>query len=428
MGRFNYVLKDKYLLTATGRIDGSSRLAEGNKYSFFPSLALGWQLSEESFMDDVDFLDNLKLRAGYGVTGNTAISPYSTLGSLQRTVYATDDNDFAGYAPSSLANSGLGWEETEQYNFGIDFGIFRQRLSGSIDAYRQNTSDLLLPRALPAASGFGSITQNIGRTRNTGIEINLSGLLIQTKDGFNWSADVMFSKNKEEIVELYHGKEDDIGNSWFIGYPISTYYNYKFDGIWQDTPEDLALMAEFNANGSNFTPGDIRLYDKVSDKKITTDDRMILGSNVPKWIGSLNSQMNYKGFDLSFFLITRQGQMVYEYLGVNIEARELPVDVPYWTPENKSNEWPKPMAGMQTPFNMASRLYKDGSFVKLKTVTLGYTVPNKILSDINMSDLRFYILAKDPYVHHNLLSADPEAIGTNLPTVRTYMVGISASF
>ncbi len=430
MGRVNYSYKDKYLFTATGRFDGSSRLAEGKKYTFFPSAAISWRITEEPFMAGAGFLDDLKLRIGYGETGNTAIDPYQTLGSLTRTTYSTGDSGFLGYGPSALINPGLIWETTAQYDIGLDFSLFNNRLSGAIDLYQQNTTDLLLPRQLPIASGFSSITQNIGSTRNRGLEISLSGIILKTADGFTWDTDVMFYTNKEEITELYYGKVDDIGSKWFIGHPISTHYDYKFDGIWQDTDEDKALITKYNANGSSYAPGEIRIYDKTDPDayKINADDRMILGSTVPKWTGSITSNMAYKGFDFSFFLYSRWGQMHYDNMLSNHEARYSGIDVNYWTKENKSNEWPRPLAGRQEALNYTTLLYQDGSFVKLKTVTLGYTLPSQLLSKIDVSKLRVYVTAQNPWLYKNCWSIDPESIGLTVPTVKTFMAGVSLSF
>lgn len=429
MARINYSFKEKYLVTLTGRYDGSSRLAEGHKYTFFPSSAFSWRITEEPFMKNMNLFDNLKLRLGYGMTGNSAIEPYETLGSLVRTTYASGDDGFLGYAPSSLSNTKLGWEKTSQYDLGLDFSLLNNRLSGSIDVYRQNTHDLLLSRALPIASGFSSVTENVGSTRNTGLEVSLSGVILNSASGFKWNAEIMFYTNKEEITELYNGKVDDVGNKWFIGHPIKTHYDYKFDGIWQDTEEDKALMAKYNANGSSYAPGEIRIYDKDGNETINSEDRVILGSTVPKWTGSLNSRMEYKGFDLYFFLFTRQGQMVYDTMNGQYEGRFNWLDVNYWTPENHSNEFPRPLAGRQTPLNFSSVCYRDGSFVKLKTITLGYTFPKSMISGMNMSKLRLYITAQNPYMHTKFWGVDPEgATGISLPSVKTFMFGISTTF
>ena len=428
MARVNYSLKERYLLTLTGRYDGSSRLAEGHKYTFFPSAALSWRIIEESFMRNNRVFDDLKLRLGYGKTGNTSISPYETLGTLSRTIYATGDNGFFGYAPNQLSNTDLSWETTGQYNLGLDFSILKSRLSGTIDVYQQNTSNLLLPRQLPVASGFSFVTQNVGSTRNSGIEASLSGVILKTGGGFTWNAEVIFSTNKEEITKLYDGKTEDIGNKWFVGQPINTFYDYKFDGIWQDTEADKALIAKYNANGSSYAPGEIRIWDKNEGFKISSDDRTILGSATPKWSGSINSTMEYKGFDFSFFIYTRQGQMVYDDMGAEFEGRWNWLDVDYWTPANQSNTFPRPVAGRQVPLYIHSVAYQDGSFVKLKTLTLGYSIPESILSKINLNKLRLYVTAQNPYMYKKAWSIDPEGLGFNVPSVKTFMFGISTSF
>lgn len=428
MGRVNYGYKDRYLLTASGRFDGSSRLAEGHKYAFFPSAAFAWRITEEPFMKKAQWLDNLKLRLGFGETGNTSINPYETLGSLIRTVYSSGDNGFQGYAPNLLVNPDLRWEITTQYNIGLDFSLLKERLSGTVDLYQQRTNGLILPRQLPIASGFSSITQNVGSTQNSGIEIALSGLLIKSPSGFQWNTNVVYYANKEEITSLYNGKVDDIGNKWFIGHPLNTHYNYKFDGIWQNTESDLALIKTYNANGSSYAPGEIRLYDKNSDGKITADDRTILGSNVPKWSGSLNSTIAYKGFDFSFYLYTRRGQMIYDEMSMMYEGRFNWLDLDYWTPENKSNKYPRMVAGRQLPLNSASISYQDGTFVKLKTVSLGYSFPEKVLSNLSLSKLRVYGTVQNPYMNKKTWSIDPEGLGFSGPSVKTFMFGISASF
>ena len=219
MGRVNYNFKDRYLLTISARYDGSSRLATGHKWVLFPSAAFAWRIKEESFLKDVDYLSNLKLRLGWGITGNTAIDPYKTQGSLSYGRYSYGSNGVLAFYQNEMPNPNLSWEKTQQWNAGIDFGFLNGRIGGSVDLYLQNTNDLLMDRQLPIVSGFGGVTTNIGKTRNKGLEITLNTIDIDTKD-FKWSTDVMFSTNKEEIVELYNGKVDDEGNKWFIGQPV----------------------------------------------------------------------------------------------------------------------------------------------------------------------------------------------------------------
>ena len=231
MGRINYSFKDKYLLTASARYDGSSRLAPGKKWVLFPSAALAWRLTEEGFLKDSDFLTNLKLRAGFGITGNTAIDPYKTAGNLAYARYNYGSSNVMAFYQNEMPNYDLSWEKTEQWNAGVDFGLFKNRINGVVDVYLQNTKDLLMDRQLPQVAGFNSVVYNVGKTRNKGIEVTLNTENFSGKK-FRWTSDFIFARNIEEIVELYGGKNDDIGNKWFIGHPLQVYYDYKFLGIW----------------------------------------------------------------------------------------------------------------------------------------------------------------------------------------------------
>lgn len=256
MGRVNYQFKDKYLLTVTGRADGSSRLAEGNKWGFFPSAALGWRIIEEPFMDGQNLFSDLKVRVSYGVTGNTAIDPYQTRSLLAQTAYQFGESSGYGYAPNQISNPRLQWETSKQYNIGIDFGLWNSRVIGGIEFYQTNTTDMLLERQLPITSGFESVQENIGETRNRGLEVTLNTQNITgtTRDNFTWSSDVTFGTNKEEIVALFGDGEDDVGNQWFIGEPLTVWYDYEKIGIWQSDEAD-------EANSYGQKPGEIKVKD-----------------------------------------------------------------------------------------------------------------------------------------------------------------------
>jgi TonB-linked SusC/RagA family outer membrane protein len=430
MGRLNYGFNSKYLLTLTGRYDGSSRLAKGNKWSFFPSAALAWNASEEAFIQKLNVFTELKVRASYGLTGNTAINPYQTLGGLSRTVYATDDLPAFGFQPNLITNPNLGWEKTAQANFGVDFGILKDRVTGSIDVYQQNTSDLLLARQLPTASGFSSIVENVGATRNSGIEFLLRGVILnKPSSGLRWTTQVMFTRNKEEIVSLYK-PGDDVGNRWFIGQPVVTYFDYKKIGIFQNTDADKAAMASYNARGSRFTAGTIKIQDTNGDSTINALDRVILGSAVPKWIGSFNSNFEFKGFDLNFLIFARIGQTISDEQGILYEGRENWLKVDYWTPTNPTNSFPKPIAGTRTPDFASTIGYQDGSFVRLRNVTLGYKLPDSMLKKMRISNFRVYVSALNAYLRTNgFRGIDPEgSTGITTPSVTTYMTGLNLSF
>jgi TonB-dependent starch-binding outer membrane protein SusC len=415
MARVNYTLMNKYLLTASGRWDGASVLAPGHKWEFFPSFALAWKMQEESFMKGFTWLNEFKLRFGYGITGNSSVSPYSTSGPLSKNPYVFGSTAAVGYLPQIVPNPLLTWEKTAQSNLGLDFGFLKRRITGTIELYQSNTSDLLLDKTLPAVSGFVSKVQNIGKTRNRGIEITLSTVNMRKGD-FTWSTDLNFYANKEEIQELLskdaNGKPLDIlANRWFIGYPIQVYYNYQKAGIWQNTPEDLAEMAKFNANGHKFYPGTIKVVDQLTvdsdgdgikdatDYKITGDDMVILGTNRPKWTGGVTNTFNYKDFEFSFFVYARIGQMYFggypnSYGGVNPNGR---VENNMWSWDNPGGYWPMPNSGTVENFTPAMN-YNDGSYVSVRNISLSYSLPAKWLKKLTMNNLQLSCQVVNPFM------------------------------
>lgn len=415
MGRINYNYLGRYLLTVSARYDGSSRLADGHKWVLFPSAALAWRISDEAFMQEADWVDNLKLRLGFGKTGNSAVDPYQTKGSLGIIKYPFDNGatETIGYAPSVMANSLLTWETTNQWNLGLDFGFLKGRINGTIDLYLQNTSNLLLKRQLPVVSGFPDVLSNVGKTRNKGIEVSINTLNINNKD-FQWTSDLILSSNKEEIIELYNGKVNDIGSKWFIGQPINVHYDYRKVGIWQNTPGDLAEMEKFAANGTDFAPGDIKLQDVNEDYKITDEDKQILGNSRPKLIASLVNTFNYKDFDLSVFLYASFGSMLYnDVYALEHAGRNGNVKLDYWTPNNPTNAYPRPSIDEERPVYITSTYYEKANFLRVKTLTLGYTVPKNISKKFLTEKLRFYVTAQNPFIFTNYTGIDPEGAKVN---------------
>ncbi|NLA49333.1 MAG: SusC/RagA family TonB-linked outer membrane protein, partial [Bacteroidales bacterium] len=442
LGRINYGFKGKYLLTGSIRYDGSSRLAEGQKWVAFPSASLAWRISDEDFLKDNPFISNLKFRAGFGVTGNSAIGPYQTVGAITSSRYTWGKTTgVLGYAPSSLSNSTLSWERTAQYNMGIDFGILKDRISGSIDVYLQKTYDLLMTRSLPRVSGFPSIMQNIGETENKGLEIGLKTVNLQTRK-MNWITDFQIAANREKITKLASGLKEDLGNSWFVGYPIDTYYDYvAAPNVWGYSKEDMEEMAKFNANGSNFKPGDLRLVDLDGDYKITTNDRQIRGSRMPDWTFSMANTFHHGPFDLYVLMYSMIGQTVYWNPGVGYAARYNTVKVDYWTPTNTNTKWLQPHQGMEMPSNITAMYYWKGDFLKINDVTVGYTLPNELMNKVSIRNARFYIKLQNPFMFTNFEGNDPEgavgqartgntlsAYGSDNPTFRTYMLGVKLTF
>ena len=336
MGRINYSFDDKYLLTVTGRQDGASQLAEGNKWAFFPSAAVGWRLSEESFIQGLGLFNNLKLRASYGEVGNNAsISPYATQSNIFQTFYDFDGNPALGYTINSLANQGVVWERSKEINFGLDFSLSGIQLSGTVEYYKRNTEDLILDDKVPNSTGFNNVLDNVGEIENSGIEVSLNSVNLRKGD-FKWSSNVTFTANDDNVVKLAGGLTEDIGNQRFVGESVKAYYTYKFEGIWQLGQE--AEAAEFGQ-----VPGMIRIRDLNGDKKINSDDRMIVGKGTPDWTAGLRNQFNYKNWDMSFFVYTRQGQMYSNaflngtYGDIASDRYNRSADIDYWTPDNPSN-------------------------------------------------------------------------------------------
>ncbi|MBA4141050.1 MAG: TonB-dependent receptor, partial [Segetibacter sp.] len=430
MARLNYVYDGRYLLTLTGRADGSSRFAPGQKWGFFPSVAVGWNISNESFMQNSRVFDLLKLRASYGQTANTGINPYVTLGGLTRTTYAFGSNGAYGYRPNAIPNSNLKWESTASANVGLDFGLLRTRITGSVEWYQQNTHDLLLQRQLPITSGFASVLENIGSTRNTGYELTISSSNISNKaNGFTWSTDLNLAHNKEEIVELYGGRKDDVGNSWFIGQPIRVIYDYEKIGIWQLGDKDMA--ATYSQK-----PGQIRIKDQNNDGKINAADRVILGSDLPKLSGGLTNRFTYKGFDLAVFVFARFGSTInsgfHDGGWTALQGRYNNLKVDYWTESNPTNRYPRPDENSERPIYSSTVRYFDGTFVKIRNINLGYNLPNAAVQKMRFQSLRLYLSAQQPLIfapyRRKEKGIDPEYTSANTPATTMYSFGINAKF
>ena len=428
MGRVNYNYLSRYYLTASLRYDGSSRLAEGHKWVLFPSAALAWRVNDESFLRNTKWITDLKLRLGYGKTGNSAVDPYQTRGGLRKMYYVYNNGakETIGYAPNIMENKLLTWETTSQWNAGIDFGFLNNKIRGAIEFYDQYTQKLLLKRQLPIVSGFSEVMSNVGATRNKGIEITINTRNIENKN-FTWSTDWMFSSNKEQIVELFQGKVDDIGSRWFIGHPIDVYYDYKKAGIWQNTPEDLAEMKKFNDKGGNFTPGSIKIEDTDGDYRITEKDLQILGSKRPTFIASVMNNLEYRSFDLSFFLYASVGGL----LRNQIEYMEKPgrsnsVKVNYWTPANPSNEYPRPTAAFETLNYISTLSYDNATFLRVRNITLGYTLNKGFTQKAGINKLRFYLSANNPLIFTKFRGIDPEGANKqSTPSYSTWMCGVN---
>jgi TonB-linked SusC/RagA family outer membrane protein len=442
MGRVNYNVADKYLFQATLRADGSSRLAEGNKWQYFPGFSAGWRIIDEGFMANADFLQELKLRASYGAVGNTSVDPYQTFGRLRRTTYAWDETPAFGYGLAEIPNADLGWEVSSTVNIGADFGFFGGRLSGSFEWYNTNTTDILLNRNLPFTSGYSNILQNVASTNTSGVELGLTGVIVDNPEGLSWTTTFNITGYDERITELALVDEngdplDDTGNNWFIGQPIKVFFDYEKIGIWQLGEEDMARDMDQKV------PGEIKLKDQDGDGVITPDDRIVLGTDVPDVMGGWTNNFDYKGFNLSFFFYYRLGQMVRSnfHAGNNsLFARYNNLDVDYWTIDNPSNDSPRPNENQEFPRDGNTRTYFDGSFVKLRNVTLGYTLPSTVTETLGISRLRFYASAQNPLFWSTFETFDPEveddddsnnpgSLGSGIvPSSRLFLLGVNLQF
>ncbi|MDR7130905.1 TonB-linked SusC/RagA family outer membrane protein [Algoriphagus sp. 4150] len=435
MARLNYQFKNRYLLTLTARKDGSSVFSVNNKYATFPSGSLAWIVTDEGFMGNVNFLDMLKLRASYGAVGNQAIEPYQslTLSSTQRYVFGDGGGSSLGVVTSTLGNDDLTWETTKTANFAVDFELFQRRIAGTIEYYNSNTENLLVRRNIPIMNGYTSILTNVGEVNNRGIELSLSTDNIR-KEQFNWSTDFTFSHNKNEIVHLFKtdlngdGREDDnIANSWFIGKPINSYYDYAFDGIYQEGDEDIPAGSQ---------AGFVRVKDLNGDGVITPDDRTVVGSgNIPKYQFGLRNNFTYNNFSLSIFINAMQGWIApFNLINPLVPGRSLnQLDAGWWTPENQSTD--RPSLTYSNP--LQTNWYMSRDFVRLRDVTFSYEFNRTMLDKLKLSGLKVYVTGKNLATITDWLGTDPENGGSytseqgsdNLyPMPKTFLVGLNVSF
>jgi TonB-linked SusC/RagA family outer membrane protein len=436
MGRVNYTFAGKYLFQATLRADGSSRLAPGHKWTNFPGISAGWRIVDEPFMANTKLFSDLKLRASYGEVGNTSVDPYQTAGRLTSnpTEYSWDEAPALGFGLNEIPNSELGWEKSATVDVGLDFGLFNGRLSGSLDFYKTETTDLLLKRQLPPTSGYSDILQNVGATETRGVEVSLSANIIDSPGGFKWNADVNLTHYSEKIVDLAQrdangNKTDDTGNKWFIGHPIRVFYDYKKIGIWQANEFDLA-QSQMQAY-----PGEIKLLDANGDGVITPDDRVILGTDVPSVFGGLSNSFSFKGFDFSFLLYYRLGFMIESSFHddqATMQARYNNLNIDYWTIDNPTNDYPRPNLNQEHPQFDTSLRFKDGGYVKLRNITLGFNFPSSVTDRLGMSALRVYFTAQNPKVWSNYTAFDPEDAGSvssgELPSNKVFLGGLNITF
>jgi TonB-linked SusC/RagA family outer membrane protein len=466
MGRLMYSYDNRYMISATVRSDGSSRLAEGNKWHTYPAVSVGWNITNETFMQNVSWVNNLKFRAGYGQTSNQAVGVYSTLGLLSTRPYNFGPSSYStGYYVTQLPNPGLGWEYSKTINLGVDFTLFKNRLSGTIEYYETKTEDILLGLSLPPTSGVAGYTANIGATQNKGFELSLNGTIINNKGGWTWEAGFNFYINNNKLVSLASGQTRDVGNGWFVGHNINAIYDYKKIGLWT-TAEDSISGYLNTLEGARGRVGMIKvLYtggynsNGTPIRAINTDDMQIMDVD-PDFQGGFNTRVSYKGFDLGIVGFYRRGGLLISnihggngYLNL-LTGRRNNIDVDYWTPTNTDAKYPNPAGPISNdnPIYASTMSYFDASFLKIRTITLGYDFNMSLIKNSAMK-LRAYFTAQNPFVmfspFHKESGMDPETnsiandntasagfaiprriltVGFNTPSTRNYIVGVNLTF
>lgn len=452
LARLNYSYDDRYLLTVTGRADGSSKFGINNKWGFFPSASLGWVISEESFMKDLEAIEFLKLRMGYGVIGNESIGPYSSQALLVPADVVFNDILTIGFEPFIFPNSDLRWESTEQFNFGLDFSTAAGRIQVTSDYYVKNTFDLLLSTDVPFYSGFTSVFSNVGNLKNSGFEFSISSRNLTGE--LSWNTDFNIAWNKNTITNL--AGRDNIPNSaslfgiesWALlkeGEPVGRFYGLITDGIVQigDNTGDIPNFAA----APPLEPGDRKFVDQNNDGVINGDDRIFIGNAQPDFSFGFNNTFSYKGFDLNFFLQGVSGNEIVNFNKFLVEQQNGTSNITLeyfanrWTPQNPSDRYPKVNAdpGLARRF-ISDAEVEDGSYLRLKNITLGYTLPSSLLEKYRISNCKIYITGKNLYTLTNYSGFDPEVshfgqsatnMGADLggyPTTKSYVFGINLGF
>lgn len=461
MGRLNYSYDNRYMIMASYRYDGSSVLAPGHKWVSYPAVSVGWNIANESFMKSITVINSLKLRVGYGVTSNQSINPYSTLGLLSTRPYNFGTTYATGYYVSALPNPNLGWETSQQMNYAIDFSLLKNRLSGTVEYYTTKTNDLLLSVNLPSTSGVNSYMANIGKSENKGIEFSLNGVIYDNHAGFTWDAGFNLYANHNKLVALASLQLKDESNWWFVGSPIDVIYDYKAMGLWQT---DDANLLKYEPGGNVgmikvLYTGDYNA-DGTPARIVGAADRQVM-SMEPKFQGGFNTRVAFKGFDLNLVAAFKSGGLLIAtpygsngYLNI-LTGRRGNIKVDYWTVDNTGARFPKPGGlGGDQPKYENSLSYFDASYLKIRTITLGYNLENiGAIKNTGFNKLRLYVTAQNPFVlfspYNKESGMDPETnsygnenaavplsgnlrrlltIGTNTPSTRNFLIGLNFTF
>jgi len=427
MGRANVTYDERYLATLTARRDGYSGFGRNNKYGVFPSLALGWNVANEKFFPWKQSVDALKLRVSYGKNGNQAIRPYQTFAQLDDRSYLTGDVTSPGYNTVTLGNPDLRWETTLSKNVGVDLSMWQDRLRVTVEGYSAETSDLLLRRAISSVHGINFITQNIGKTANRGLELQVNTINMN-RNQFQWRTDFNISANRNKVVDLYGTGTDDLANGWFIGKPIDVNYGFRFDGIWQVADSANGTIA--SSAQPTARPGYIKAVDLNSDGKIDALDRTFLGSLEPKYMAGLTNTFRFRAVTFSTFFNTVQGiTKSNDLLSTNqtfTDVRRNMVYRQWWTPDNPINTYPA-NSNFSNPLGMA--FYEDASFIRLKDATLSFDLPSRFASRFGGQALRVYVNGRNLWTKTDWTGLDPELSGQRaIPLERVITGGLTVKF
>ena len=445
MSRVTYGYDNRYLITATFRADGSSRFSKKNRWGYFPSVALAWRMSEEHWFKKTFWLTDFKLRAGYGLTGNQAsVGNYAYASQLQTVQYVFGGKQAAGLAPWVLPNPNVRWETVEQYNVGMDLALFDQRLHATIDGYIKNTNDMLVPMSVPISSGYSDEAVpsiNAGRMRNMGIEVSLNSMNIK-KTNFTWTTTVNFAYNHNRILSL----NGDVPmyfdcNIHAVGHPVAAFYGYVTDGIFQ-SQEEVDAHAIQTVGSDKFTstqPGDIRFKDLNNDGVINEEDRTFLGSPTPSWTFSMNNRFEFYGVDVEIYLQGAAGNKIYNGNRATLEAmsvaqNQMTTVLDRWRPDCPSTTMPRAVFSDPNKNNRTSdRFLEPGDYLRLKSITVGYTLPKHLTQKAKMDEVRFSVSGQNLYTITRYTGLDPEVGGSGIdgnvyPLTRNFTFGLNIMF
>ncbi len=422
MARIHYDYDDRYLFSFTVRRDGYSGFGANNKWGVFPSMALGWNIANEPFFAQAkEYVNQLKLRLSWGQNGNQAISAFQTISALGNSDYVNGNSLAAGYIPSTLGTPNLTWETTEAFNIGLDFALLNSRIAGEFNIYRNHTEDLLLSRSISSVNGLESIWQNIGKTRNEGVELALTSTNIRTKK-FSWKTSLNLAFIRTEIRDIYGDGKDDIDNKWFIGNPIKVNYDYYITGVWQLDEANLAA-------GYGAQPGYAKYDDLNGNGTYDADDRQIIGSPEPNVTWSLNNQFTYGPLELVVYLYGATGMVKYN----PFYAKNILVNRNFWTPDNPTNDYWTKDDGSANQYIASKSVtpgkYEKANFWRVKDITLAYTLPKRWLSKVGVSNTRIYVSCKNPFTFTDYTGMDPELDEQRAkPVQREYIFGLNLTF